>query len=248
MRASGTRASRSTTRTSTAAASGRSGRSRYRQWLTHKLGTWHRPVRHLRLRRLRPLHHLVPGRHRHHRGGRRDPRDRRSEADGRRLTSSLARRAVLRRARRRTQLAADRRLRARTSTSRDGRATSSARATPADTFYVVRHGSVALEIVRPGARRRSRSRRSRPARWSAGRGSSRRTAGTSTRARSTRVRATAFDGACLRGEVRGRPGARLRPDAALRAGADRAPAVDAPPAPRRLWRRRLQLSRAGRRR
>ena len=33
-----------------------------------------RPVRHLRLRRLRPLHHLVPGRHRHHRGGARHPR------------------------------------------------------------------------------------------------------------------------------------------------------------------------------
>ena len=31
-----------------------------------------RPVRHLGLRRLRPLHHLVPGRHRHHRGGGRD--------------------------------------------------------------------------------------------------------------------------------------------------------------------------------
>ena len=29
-----------------------------------------RPVRQLGLRRLRPLHHLVPGRHRHHRGGR----------------------------------------------------------------------------------------------------------------------------------------------------------------------------------
>ena len=38
---SGTRASRSTTPTSTAAASGPSGRSRYRQWLTHKFGTWH---------------------------------------------------------------------------------------------------------------------------------------------------------------------------------------------------------------
>ena len=32
-------------------------------------GQLDRPVRHLRLRRLRPLHHLVPGRHRHHRGG-----------------------------------------------------------------------------------------------------------------------------------------------------------------------------------
>ena len=35
-----------------------------------------RPVRHVRLRRLRPLHHLVPGRDRHHRGGGGDPRDR----------------------------------------------------------------------------------------------------------------------------------------------------------------------------
>ena len=35
-----------------------------------------RPVRLLRVRRLRPLHHVVPGRDRHHRGGRRDPRDR----------------------------------------------------------------------------------------------------------------------------------------------------------------------------
>ena len=35
-----------------------------------------RPVRHLGLRRLRPVHHLVPGRHRPHRGSRRDPRRR----------------------------------------------------------------------------------------------------------------------------------------------------------------------------
>ena len=34
-----------------------------------------RPVRLVGLRRLRPLHHVVPGRDRHHRGGRRDPRD-----------------------------------------------------------------------------------------------------------------------------------------------------------------------------
>ena len=33
-----------------------------------------RPVRHVGLRRLRPLHHLVSGRHRHHRGGARHPR------------------------------------------------------------------------------------------------------------------------------------------------------------------------------
>ena len=35
-----------------------------------------RPVRHVGLRRLRALHHLVPGRDRHHRGGRGDPRAR----------------------------------------------------------------------------------------------------------------------------------------------------------------------------
>ena len=42
-----------------------------------------RPVRYLRLRRLRALHHVVPRRHRHHRGGGRDPRYRREETDGR---------------------------------------------------------------------------------------------------------------------------------------------------------------------
>ena len=36
-------------------------------------GVVDRPVRHLRLRRLRAVPHLVPGRHRHHRGGGRDP-------------------------------------------------------------------------------------------------------------------------------------------------------------------------------
>ena len=35
--------------------------SRYRQWLTHKLATWHRPVRHERLRGLRAVHYVVPG-------------------------------------------------------------------------------------------------------------------------------------------------------------------------------------------
>lgn len=34
-----------------------------------------RPVRYVGLRGLRPLHHVVPGGHRHNRGGRRDPRD-----------------------------------------------------------------------------------------------------------------------------------------------------------------------------
>ena len=41
-----------------------------------------RSVRHLGLRRLRPLHHLVPGRHRHHRGGARNPRRRRQRWKG----------------------------------------------------------------------------------------------------------------------------------------------------------------------
>ena len=43
-----------------------SGASRYRQWITHKLGTWHDQFGMLRLRRLREVHRLVPGRHRHH--------------------------------------------------------------------------------------------------------------------------------------------------------------------------------------
>src|SRR5581483_8747943 len=41
-----------------------------------------RPVRDLRVRRLRPLHHVVPGRHRRHRGGRRDSSDRRRGGGG----------------------------------------------------------------------------------------------------------------------------------------------------------------------
>ena len=46
-----------------------SQRSRYRQWLTHKLGTWHDQFGTFRLRGLRPLHRVVPRRHRHHGGG-----------------------------------------------------------------------------------------------------------------------------------------------------------------------------------
>ena len=41
-----------------------------------------RPVRHVRVRRMRPLHHLVPGRDRHHRGGGRDPGDRQRGSGG----------------------------------------------------------------------------------------------------------------------------------------------------------------------
>ena len=51
-------------------------RSRYRQWMTHKLATWGDQFDTFGLRRMRALHHLVPGRDRHHRGGGRDPGDR----------------------------------------------------------------------------------------------------------------------------------------------------------------------------
>ncbi len=44
-----------------------SPRSRYRQWLTHKLGTWQDQFGMIGLRRVRQLHHLVPRGHRHHR-------------------------------------------------------------------------------------------------------------------------------------------------------------------------------------
>ena len=67
--ASGSPASRSTIPSCTVAACGplRAG-SRYRQWLTHKFGTWHDQFDSFRLRRLRALHQLVPRRHRRHRG------------------------------------------------------------------------------------------------------------------------------------------------------------------------------------
>ena len=84
VRGAGTRASPSTSPTSTAAACAPRHAPRYRQWMTHKLATLDRPVRHLGLRRLRALHHLVPGRHRHHRGGARHPRHRAARQDERR--------------------------------------------------------------------------------------------------------------------------------------------------------------------
>ena len=102
---------------------------------------------------------------------------------------------------------------------------SSARATTADTFYVVRHGQRRARDVRPGPRR-GRDRDARP-----GRGRRlvvalrRRTAGTSTRARSTLVRAIAFDGACLRGKCESDPALGYDLMSPLRAGDDRAAAV-----------------------
>ena len=49
-------------------------RSRYRQWLTHKLASWIDQYRGLGMRGLRALHHLVPRGDRHHRGSGRHPR------------------------------------------------------------------------------------------------------------------------------------------------------------------------------
>ena len=188
----------STTPTSTAAASGRRGRSRYRQWLTHKLGTWHDqfgtsgcvgcgrcitwcPVGIDITEEVAAIRATGGGR------------------AMRTLDRSSRDAAVLRRARRRRRLellagcALERPLRRRARRS-------SARASAADAFYLVRHGSVALETLRCRRAARSRSRRSRPARslgwswlfppyrWHFD-------------ARAlTPVRATAFDGACLRGK------------------------------------------------
>ena len=197
--AAGPPASRSTSPTSTAAACGTRRRSRYRQWMTHKLATWHRPVRHLGLRRLRPLHHLVPGRHRHHRGGAGDPRTtRRAGGKGNADLDEIIGRApffaglepALWRADRR--LRPQRALRCRTSIS-------SARAAPADRFYLIRHGRVAFEITVPG-RRPVRFLTLARARSRACRGSCRPTAG-SYDAKARRADAgVALDAACLRGK------------------------------------------------
>ena len=55
-------------------------RSRYRQWMTHKLATWGDQFDTFGCVGLRALHHVVPGRDRHHRGGGRDPGDRRGRS------------------------------------------------------------------------------------------------------------------------------------------------------------------------
>ena len=74
-RACGTRASRSSTPTSTAAACAQHRPLALPPVDDPQARDLDRPVRHLGLRRLRALHHLVPGGDRHHRGGRGDPRD-----------------------------------------------------------------------------------------------------------------------------------------------------------------------------
>ena len=49
-----------------------STKSRYRQWMTHKLATLDRPVRKFRMCRVRTLYYLVPSGDRYHGGGPRD--------------------------------------------------------------------------------------------------------------------------------------------------------------------------------
>ena len=234
-------ASRSTTRYIHGGSVRPSGRSRYRQWMTHKLGTWHDqfgssgcvgcgrcitwcPVGIDITEEVAAIRATEEGRCRG------------------RLRRLLADVAVLRGPRRRARSAL--------------LAGCAGNVHFAAGEHDLPRGRPGRRLLRdPPGQRRDRDVRADAragddrddrgrARCSAGRGSSRPTAGTSTPARSSTVRATGFDGACLRAEVRRRPGARLRADGPLRAGADRAPAVDAAPTPRRLWQRRPSLSAA----
>ena len=114
--------------------------------------------------------------------------------------------------------------------------------TPADTFYLLRHGSITLETYVPGRGPITIETLAAgdvvgwswlfpPYRWYFD-------------ARALElVRAVEFDTTCLRDKLDDRSRARLRPDDALRAGAPRAPALDAAPPPRRVWRRPLRLRR-----
>ena len=153
----GTPASTPTSPTSTAATVRDSTKSRYRQWMTHKLGSWIDQFGTSGLRRLRPVRHLVPRRHRHHRRGGRAPRSCRSRPVRSEVTTDADHRAVpsgapvLRRTGRPRPPTC---WPAAPSTCTSGRASSSStRATPADHFYVLRHGRVAIEVRTPGPRR-----------------------------------------------------------------------------------------------
>ncbi len=68
---------------------------------------------------------------------------------------------------------------------------------PADIFYLVRDGRVAIEVPTPAGQSLVVATTG-PAAWSAGRGCSRRTGGTSTPRAMDDVSAVAIDGACLR--------------------------------------------------
>ena len=158
-----------------------------------------RPVRHLRLRRLRPLHHLVPGRR--STSPRRPPRSARRPAGGdrcRRSTSCSPRRRRFARPGA-EHLDADRRLRAQPRASRRRRSCSARASRPTRSTSSATARSRSRPTCPSAAR--SRSRRCTTATCSAGRGWSRRYRWRcSTRARSAASHAIAFDGACLRGK------------------------------------------------
>ena len=198
-----------------------SARARYRQWLTHKFGTWHRPVRHARAASAAGA--ASPGARSASTSPRSSPRSVRPTGRWtmQTLDELVAREPGLRRASTADAARADRRLRLERRL-RGGRAAlprGRRRPTPSTSL---RHGT-----------RRARRRYVPAAATStietleAGRGGRLVVAlpavprGTSTRARSTTCGAIAFDGACLRGKCDDRPRARLRADAPLRAGHDR---------------------------
>ena len=166
-----------------------------------------RSVRHLGLRRLRALHHLVPGRHRHHRRGGGDPR------------RPMARRRA---ARQRSELTGDAsrppststpvRARAAPPSAAEGRvacfvarACSTFRAgsfvfregAAADALFLIRGGRVALEQHDPRAGAPSSSRRCGPATSSGLSWLFRRSAGRWTRGRSSPPRRSRSTRACV---------------------------------------------------
>ena len=128
----------------------RASKSRYRQWMTHKLATWHDQFGIVRLRRLRTLHRLVSGRHRHHRGERAPFARAKCRRGGAMSDGNLERivkehpffagldgafcRARLPAARRMSRSRPDQYL------FHEGE--------PADWFYLLRHGRVAIADVR----------------------------------------------------------------------------------------------------
>ena len=107
-----------------------------------------RPVRQLRMRRLRALHHVVPRRHRHHRGDGGDPRDRRPRERAMRTIEELVAEVGALQAlapEHRDTIAGCARNRVfepGEQIMREG--------DPADAFFVVRKGAVAVETTVPG--------------------------------------------------------------------------------------------------
>ena len=217
-----------------------SSRARYRQWLTHKFGTWIDQFGTSGCVGLRALHHLVPGRDRRDRGARRDPCRRRGGRPCKHLTRSLARAPSSTGSTGDTagadrRLRIERRLRGRRAAVPRGRAGRHLLPRPQGARRaldsVPARGAVVIETLDP-------------ARSSAGRGSSRPRLAIRRRARRRcaggRVRR------CLPPrQMRVRSRARLRADAPLCRGHDRPPPAHKAPAPRSLWPRRRQLSPPG---